>query len=168
MKEYLVIDNHVGKDIVKFFSHFNIRYLPKMLQYYTMWGLFAHFLLPDEYHCLLIMKFQMAMQIALGGFYITYIHPCYLNIPFWKIIVRQIPLYLCDALSHYIPLFYYFVFHEIQYCSLFDFFIGYIPVAIYFCLFDFYNYYHIRQKDFLSLVLIYILFSTFIGYSLMV
>ena len=163
MKEYFVIDNSIAYRYRELFYHIELIQLPKMLQYYTIWGLLAHVLLPDT-HNFLICKFQMAMQIACGGFYICYVHPKYLSIPFLRIAVIQNPLYISDFISHYLPFFYYCWFYKIHYVSFLDFLIGYIPLLSYLIFFDFYKMYHITNLDLFYLALLYILPSSLVGY----
>lgn len=171
MSSKLIIDNYFLFNntylviLKKTWEYFHLYQIHKLSNYYTIWGILAHFLLPDT-HFLLILKFQMALQIACGGFYITYIYPRYLSIPFWNVIVKDIPLYMCDFISHYIPLIYYILFHDLSYQSKIDFFIGYIPFFIYIFSVDFCNLYHIHILDFAKLILTYSYISIFIGYLL--
>ena len=163
MKDCLVVDNTAfqqRKEIfhrVKYFKHF-----PKFFHYFTIWGLVSHAFLPDS-HLFLMIKFQMALQIALGGFYITYIHPKYLYIPFWNIIIRHSPLYVMDFLSHYLPLIYYLFCTKIVYKSSLDFLVGYLPILCYFCLFDIQEMYHFEKRDIFNFVIIAPLVCTFMG-----
>lgn len=136
-----------------------------LLSYYTIWGMFAHCLLPNS-HFFLILKFQMAMQIACGGFYITYISPKYLKLPFWNIVLKEAPFSICDCISHYIPLLYYIMFHDLSYESKADFLIGYIPFLFYIFNMDFCSLYNVHVFDFVKLLFTYTVVSTFIGYLL--
>lgn len=171
MSSELIIDNffiynHSFYAMLKKISkNFDLFQIHKLLRYYTIWGILAHCLLPNS-HFFLILKFQMAMQIACGGFYITYISPKYLKVPFWNIVLKETPLSICDFISHYIPLFYYIIFHDLTYQSVMDFFIGYIPLIFYIFNMDFCNLYHIHIFDVIKIFFIYSSVSTFIGYLL--
>jgi len=146
-------------------KNFDLFQIHKLLRYYTIWGMLAHFLLPD-YHFLLILKFQMALQIACGGFYITYISPKYLKVPFWNVVLEEIPLSVCDFISHYAPLLYYIIFHDLSYQSKMDFFIGYIPLIFYIYRMDYSSLYHVHIFDVIKIFFLYSFVSTFIGYLL--
>jgi hypothetical protein len=112
------------------------------------------------------LKFQMALQIAYGGFYITYVSPKYLRVPFWNVVLKEIPLSVCDFISHYIPFLYYIIFHDLTYQSVMDFFIGYIPLIFYIYRMDYSSLYHIHIFDVIKIFFLYSFVSTFIGYLL--
>lgn len=163
MRDYLVVDNTIRQKCYDLINRIDLRDFNKFFEYYTIWGLLVHFLLPD-YGFLLLLKFQMALQIAVGGFYITYVHPRYIFVPFWKIILCQFPLYFADFISHYIPLIYYLTCYQLKYTSFSDFLVGIPPFLCYICLNNFFDKYHIGVNDFFMICFFYIFISTFIGY----
>lgn len=162
MNDYFLVDNKVFRNLRELIGRINFIHFPKFFRYYTIWGLISHTFLPDS-HFFLLVKLQMALQIAIGGFYITYISPRYLILPFWKIMMCEYPLFFCDAISHYLPFLYYLFCYNIQYKSLSDFFVGFAPFLFYFSLHNSFELYHINKVDFFFIAFCYLFLSTFMG-----
>lgn len=76
-----------------------------LIQFFTFWGLFLQIL----YYCGFIDKYEYSLffillVISLGGFFITYINPKKLFIPYFNITIKNNYLKFSDLILHQIPL----------------------------------------------------------------
>ncbi len=76
-----------------------------LFQFFTFWGLFLQIL----YYCGFIKKYEYSLFfilliISLGGFFITYINPKKLFIPYFDITIKNNYLKFSDLIFHHLPL----------------------------------------------------------------
>jgi hypothetical protein len=76
-----------------------------LIQFFTFWGLFLQIL----YYCGFIKKYEYSLffillVISFGGFFITYINPKKIFIPYFNITIQNNYLKFSDLILHQIPL----------------------------------------------------------------
>lgn len=122
--------------------------------YYSVWNLLAFFFL--RYTPL---QFDMALQVAIGGFYMTYISPQYIDIYYLNLQVDDLSMQIMDAIAHQLPflitLFYYLKYNN-TYTSCLNLYTK-LPICFYYLIFDVQKYYHIKPFDVFIMVNLYLL-----------
>ena len=94
-----VQDSNKMKPVIDFVGGF--------LSYFTIWSLivfsvYLYFPHPFLFHP---MK-TMLLQSSVGGFYITYVYPTELYVPYCKFFMKGWSMKLLDVLSHHLPFLY--------------------------------------------------------------
>ena len=127
----------------------------EIFSYFTIWTLSLSFL-PIQNPFFLKLKYNMLLQISLGGFYITYICPRILKVEYLNAILRQNVLRIVDISSHHLPLFLFFYQNELPTkFSVKEFFFVNLPILGYLCCFDIQKKYGLCLKDAIFLIFLY-------------
>lgn len=131
-----------------------------VFSYFSVWNLILYFFITEycyENELLYKLKMNVLLQTFLGGFYITYINPRYIKIPYLNLMITDSILYGTDFISHQLP-FYFSLFHSSPiHISLQEFIFMNIPISIYLSVFNYEYRYHINKKDVCILFFSYIL-----------
>lgn len=129
--------------------------------YFSAWNIIIFiiitFFIQNPSPILYKLKFNTLLQTSIGGFYISYIFPRFIKIPYLNIIIDRSLLYFIDFFSHHF-LFLYTLFYEknIPSFNFSEFFIMNIPFFLYFYIFNIFGKYNIYPEDFISLFQIYL------------
>lgn len=130
------------------------------LTYFSVWNIILDFIITKYLNDIPIfykLKMNVLLQTFIGGFYITYINPRYIKIPYLNLIITDSLLYIIDFFSHQIPFFYSLFYKEENILiSWSDFIIINIPILFYIRFFPIYLKYNIKELDLLNLFIIYI------------
>ena len=133
-----------------------------VFSYFSVWNLFLFFFITNffnENELLYKLKMNALLQTFLGGFYITYINPCYIKIPYLNLIITDSILYICDFISHQLPFYSFLYFHSHPMdLSWKEFIFINIPISIYFLFFNYEDRYGIKLNDIYILFFSYLLF----------
>lgn len=136
-----------------------------VFSYFSVWNLILSFFITEYFYendLLYKLKMNVLLQTFLGGFYITYLNPCYIKIPYLNLIITDSILYITDFISHQLP-FYFSLFHSSpMYISWQEFIFINIPISIYLSFFNYEYRYHINKKDLCILFFSYVLSLSFL------
>ena len=123
--------------------------------YFTIWTSIVNFL-PFTNPLFLQVKQNMLLQTFIGGFYITFLHPTRLEVPYLNAVIYGKTLILIDMISHQLPFFYFLFQHGIHKIDTFwQFWIINIPILSYIYFHKGLKKYHLGNKDIVNLFLIY-------------
>lgn len=133
-----------------YFSTWNILFFI-CTTYYPVWN--TIYIVP-------LIRKNIAMQCALGGGYITYIHPRSIIIPYLNMELDSILLKLIDLVAH--QSFFFYSIHSMydkknKISCLFDYIICNSPILLYSLCFSIYSKYRLRQFDIQNLFILYFL-----------
>jgi len=136
-----------------------------VFSYFSVWNLLLSFFITEFFNkneLLYKLKINVLLQTFLGGFYITYINPRYIKIPYLNLIITDSILYGTDFISHQLPFYYFLYFHSYPMdLSWKEFIFINIPISIYFLFFNYEERYGIKINDIYILFLSYLLFFNF-------
>lgn len=131
-----------------------------VFSYFSVWNLLSFIFISDYFYMnelLYKLKINLLLQTFIGGFYISYLFPKYIKIPYLNLIITDIILYSIDFFSHQLP-FFYTLFHSRPISvSWSDFIIMNLPITFYIIFFDYEYRYGIRLKDIFFLFFYYII-----------
>lgn len=128
--------------------------------YFSMWNIILYFFITtflDTIPIFYKLKMNVLLQTFLGGFYISYINPRYIKVPYLNIILTDWLLYTIDFFSHQL-LFFYSLFLQEENISIswMEFLIINIPILLYMRYFPIFLKYNIKDIDLMNLFFIYI------------
>ena len=137
-----------------------------VFSYFSVWNLLLSFFLTkffNENELFYKLKINVLLQTFLGGFYISYINPCYIKIPYLNLIITNSILYSIDFFSHQLPFYYFLLFHSRPMpLSWQEFIFINIPISFYFLFFNYEYRYGININDIFILFLSYIFSLSFL------
>lgn len=151
-----------------------------VFSYFSTWAICAS-MIPFQTKLFQLVRFNMILQAAIGGFYITYIHPKEIKIHYLNLIVDGFLLKMIDLVAHQSLLFIYLYFgtgitsangpnsgpcgSNSGPCGptcFFEYLIMNLPFSIYLMNFDLEEKYGVKQMDLMKMVPFYYLFIFFI------
>jgi len=128
------------------------------LCYFTMWSFIVTLLATlFPYWRLSSMARTMALQSAIGGGYVAFIHPRSIDVTYCRVRLSGITLYVIDMLSHHLPLLYTFSMfppspdNHHMHKVIFD----QVPFLVYLCFFSLRQQYGLRAIDLGNMILLY-------------
>ena len=123
--------------------------------YFTVWTSIVNFL-PLTNPLFIQIKHNMLLQTFIGGFYITFLYPTRLEVPYLNAVIRGKTLILIDIISHQLPFFYFLSQCGIQKITSFsDFWIVNVPILTYIYVHKGLKKYHLLNNDIVNLFMIY-------------
>lgn len=123
--------------------------------YFTVWTSIVS-LLPLTNPLFIQIKHNMLLQTFIGGFYITFLHPTKLEVPYLNAVIRGKTLLLIDVISHQLPFFYFLSQWGIQKITSFpEFCLVNAPILTYIYVHKGLNKYHLINNDIMNLFLMY-------------
>ena len=121
-----------------------------MFTYFTIWSLMACMLpLPLSPW----LRFFMSLQSSVGGFYITYIYPRRLVVPYLNMIISGSLMRALDILTHHAPLLYWMRFDTRSMPP--HPWILHLPVVFYLACFSLHTKYLLRPTDHGAILALY-------------
>lgn len=155
-----------------------------VFSYFSTWAICAS-MIPFQTKLFQLVRFNMILQAAIGGFYITYIHPKEIKIHYLHLIVDGFLLKMIDLVAHQSLLFIYLYFGAgitsangpigpsgpsgpigpigpIGPTSFFEYIIMNLPFCIYLMNFDLEEKYGVNRIDLMKMLPFYYLFIFFI------
>lgn len=126
----------------------------EVFSYYSSWAIVCFFI-PFQTRIFKLMKLHMILHAALGGAYISYIHPKILYVHYMNIILDGLLLQIVDFFAHQVFL---LSFHNNipKVCNLVDLCFVNTPILIYICNFDIGYRYGLGCSDIILLLLVYV------------
>ena len=124
-----------------------------IFRYFTLWTWIIFFIFPSH-----PINLVNSMISSVGGFYITYVYPKYLELPFFNITVTGPNLWIIDLVTHHSLFFYQLIRHTAVFHYPFAKILQYhLLFIIYFATCFRLESYHIRWNDVYN-ILVLILF----------
>ena len=117
----------------------------------------------DPSDSVLKLRRNMALQMFLGGAYITYWRPRYVSVHYMNLILRGYTLMLVDLVSHQLP--FHFIFWQNDHPLLWTWWDRVwtnIPILLYWRFLGLWEYYRLENQDIFALFLLYVFFSFFL------
>lgn len=126
-----------------------LNFLGGVFSYFTIWSLIALFLSQYNSHPFLVCVAKtMIFQSSVGGFYIAYIHPTKLFVPYCKIHMKGSMMKFLDLVFHQFPclvVLYYSYSPPVS--NLVSKYIFVLPLLIYLSFFSLEKQYNLRNID---------------------
>ena len=154
---------HERIEFLKLWYH-SLTFAPQsVFFYFSAWTLFLLSIPLDPSDSVLKLRRNMALQMFLGGAYITYWRPRYVSVHYMNLILRGYTLMLVDLVSHQLP--FHFIFWQNDHPLLWTWWDRVwtnIPILLYWRFLGLWEYYRLENQDIFALFLLYLFFSFFL------
>jgi hypothetical protein len=127
--------------------------------YFTIWTLVSFwycYFFPSQSFLIGPMK-TMVVQSSIGGFYITYIHPTQLYVPYCRMHMKGLMMKTLDLATHHLPVIFVYqsgvLFSDHHWLEKFTWM---WPIFFYLSFFSLYEKYNLRSIDIAILVTIFL------------